>query len=169
MFCRPFYPISTSHCIVCPFSMYDFWLLLVYRLTFLVNDVTLRHINGIHRQLHGFHWNILQFAQNTFWLSWIILILICLRVQYGSILWLEDGNLYLRLRTMSYTIYATKFEQTKIHQHVHLRRESQSHIHLRLESQSYWWRICSNNIVLACFNCTSHIINFGHVDYFQWI
>jgi hypothetical protein len=41
---------------------------------------------------------------------------------------LEDGNLYLRLRTMSHTIYAVKFEQTVIHQHVHLRRESQSHV-----------------------------------------
>ena len=28
---------------------------------------------------------------------------------------------------MSYTIYAAKFEKTIIHQHVHLRRESQSH------------------------------------------
>jgi hypothetical protein len=28
---------------------------------------------------------------------------------------------------MSHTIYAVKFEQTIIHQHVHLRRESQSH------------------------------------------
>ena len=46
---------------------------------------------------------------------------------YGSILWLEDGNLYLNLRTMSHTIYAAKFEQTIIHQHVHFRRESQSH------------------------------------------
>ena len=40
---------------------------------------------------------------------------------------LEDGNLYLRLRAMSHTVYAAKFEQTIIHQHVHLRRESQSH------------------------------------------
>ena len=40
---------------------------------------------------------------------------------------MEDGNLYLRLGTMSYTIYAAKFEQTVIHQHVHLRWESQSH------------------------------------------
>jgi hypothetical protein len=40
---------------------------------------------------------------------------------------MEDGNLYLRLRTMSHTIYAAKFEQTIIHQHVHLPRESQSH------------------------------------------
>jgi hypothetical protein len=39
----------------------------------------------------------------------------------------DRGNLYLRLRTMSHTIYAAKFEQTIIHQHVHLRRESQSH------------------------------------------
>jgi hypothetical protein len=37
------------------------------------------------------------------------------------------GNLYLRLRTMSHTIYAAKFEQTIIHQHVHLWRKSQSH------------------------------------------
>jgi hypothetical protein len=28
---------------------------------------------------------------------------------------------------MSHTIYAAKFEQTIIHQHVHLRRENQSH------------------------------------------
>ena len=44
-----------------------------------------------------------------------------------SILWLEDGHLYLHLRTMSHTIYAAKFEQTIIHRHVHLRWESQSH------------------------------------------
>ena len=50
---------------------------------------------------------------------------------------MEDGNLYLRLRTMSHTIYAAKFEQTLIHQHVHLRRESQSRILLRRESQSH--------------------------------
>jgi len=40
---------------------------------------------------------------------------------------LKDNNLYLRLWTMSHTIYADKFEQTIIHKHVHLRRESQSH------------------------------------------
>jgi hypothetical protein len=34
---------------------------------------------------------------------------------------------YLRLWIMSHTIYAAKFEQTIIHQHEHLRRESQSH------------------------------------------
>ena len=28
---------------------------------------------------------------------------------------------------MSHTIYAAKFEQTIIHQHIHLRRNSQSH------------------------------------------
>jgi hypothetical protein len=44
-----------------------------------------------------------------------------------SILSRARSNLYLRLRTMSHTIYAAKFEQTIIHQHVHLRRESQSH------------------------------------------
>ena len=44
---------------------------------------------------------------------------------------MEDGNLYLRLRTMSHTIYAAKFEQTIIHQHVLLQWDSQSHIHLR--------------------------------------
>jgi hypothetical protein len=31
------------------------------------------------------------------------------------------------LWTMSHTIYAAKFEQTIIHQHVHVRWESQSH------------------------------------------
>jgi len=63
---------------------------------------------------------------------------------------LEDGNLYLRLRTMSHTIYAAKFEQTITHQHVFLRRESQSHVLLRRESQSYCWSIRNNNIVFAC-------------------
>jgi hypothetical protein len=42
-------------------------------------------------------------------------------------LWLEDGYLYLRMRNMSHTIYAAKFEQTIIPKHVHLRPESQSH------------------------------------------
>jgi hypothetical protein len=37
---------------------------------------------------------------------------------------LEDGHLYLCLRKMSHTIYAAKFKQTIIHQHVHLRRKS---------------------------------------------
>jgi hypothetical protein len=35
----------------------------------------------------------------------------------------EDGYLYLRLRNMSLTMYAAKFEQTIIYQHVHLRRK----------------------------------------------
>jgi hypothetical protein len=39
----------------------------------------------------------------------------------------KDGHLYLRLRTMSHTIYAAKFEQTITHQHVLLRWESQSY------------------------------------------
>ena len=33
---------------------------------------------------------------------------------------------------MSHTIYAAKFEQTIIHQHVHLRRECQSHVLMKL-------------------------------------
>jgi hypothetical protein len=37
------------------------------------------------------------------------------------------GNLYLHLQKMSHTIYAAQFEQTIIHQHVHLRRKSQSY------------------------------------------
>ena len=40
--------------------------------------------------------------------------------KYGSILWLEYGHLYLCLRKMSHTIYAAKFKQTIIHQHVPL-------------------------------------------------
>jgi hypothetical protein len=34
---------------------------------------------------------------------------------YGSILWLEDGNLYLRLRKMSHTIYAASGKVSHIH------------------------------------------------------
>jgi hypothetical protein len=35
-----------------------------------------------------------------FWYVW--------EYKYGIILWLEDGNLYLRLRKMSHTIYVTR-------------------------------------------------------------
>ena len=34
---------------------------------------------------------------------------------YGSMLWFEDGNLYLRLRKMSYTIYAANAKVGHIH------------------------------------------------------
>jgi len=39
----------------------------------------------------------------------------------------KDGNLFLRMRGMSHTIYVAKFEQMITHQHVLLRRESQSY------------------------------------------
>jgi len=39
----------------------------------------------------------------------------------------KDSNLYLCLQAMSHTIYAAKFEQTIITQHVFLRWESQSY------------------------------------------
>jgi hypothetical protein len=35
--------------------------------------------------------------------------------KYGSILWLEDGNLYLHLRKMSHTIYAANRKVSHIH------------------------------------------------------
>ena len=50
---------------------------------------------------------------------------------------MEDGYLYLRLRNMSHTIYAAKFEQTIIHQHVHLRRENQSHAPAHVQMRLY--------------------------------
>jgi hypothetical protein len=48
-------------------------------------------------------------------------------ITWYNIMWYVSGFLYLCLWTMSHTIYAAKFEQTIIHQHVHLRWESQSH------------------------------------------
>ena len=39
----------------------------------------------------------------------------------------KDDHLYLRLRTMSHTIYPDKIEQTITHQHVFLQWESQSY------------------------------------------
>ena len=39
----------------------------------------------------------------------------------------KDSNLYLRLRTMSHTIYAANFEQTITHHYVLLRREGHSY------------------------------------------
>jgi hypothetical protein len=59
--------------------------------------------------------------------SWSYFDIQNLRLVLLYILWLEDSNWYLRLWTMSHTIYAHHFKQTIIHQHVHLRRESQSH------------------------------------------
>ena len=38
--------------------------------------------------------------------------------KYGSIFWLEDGNLYLRLRKMSHTIYAANGKVSHIHRHM---------------------------------------------------
>jgi hypothetical protein len=38
-----------------------------------------------------------------------------LEYKYGSIFWLEDGNLYLRLRKMSHTIYAANGKVSHIH------------------------------------------------------
>ena len=35
--------------------------------------------------------------------------------KYGSIIWLEDGNLYLRLRKMSHTIYDANGLVSRIH------------------------------------------------------
>ena len=36
----------------------------------------------------------------------------------NSILWLEDGNLYLRLRKMSHTIYVANGKVSHIHLHM---------------------------------------------------
>jgi hypothetical protein len=56
--------------------------------------------------------------------------------KYGSIIWLEDGYLYLGLQNMLHTIYAAIFEQTIIHQHVYIYDGSQSnapaHVVMRL-------------------------------------
>jgi len=41
-----------------------------------------------------------------------------LEYTYGSIHWLEDGNLYLRLRKMSHTIYAANGEVSHLYRHM---------------------------------------------------
>jgi hypothetical protein len=41
------------------------------------------------------------------------------------------------LRNMSHTMYVAKFEQTIIHQHVHLRRESRSHATMHVLMRLY--------------------------------
>ena len=84
------------------------------------------------------------------------------KIYYYTFLYLYL-RLYLRLRTMLHTIYSSKFEQTITHQHVPLR---QSHVFLRWGSQSHVF-LRNISIVFACFIYTSHIINFGCVDYFQ--
>ena len=80
------------------------------------------------------------------------------------ILWLEDGTLYLRLRTMSHTIYAAKFELN-----MYSYDGKVSHNYFNDGNVSRIDGASDNNIVFACFNCTSHIINFRYVDYFQCI
>jgi hypothetical protein len=57
----------------------------------------------------------------------------------NTVIYFDWKTVCLRLRTMSHTIYAVKFEQTIIHQHVHLRRESQS-------------QSCANEIIPNCLN-----------------
>jgi hypothetical protein len=107
-------------------------------------------------------------TQNTFWLPWIIS---DMSKSTNTVVYTLIGRqqfIFTFADNVAHNL-CCKFKQTIIHQHVHLRRKSQSHIHLRQESQSYWCSICNNNIVFACFNCTSHIINFGYVDYFQLI
>jgi hypothetical protein len=37
----------------------------------------------------------------------------------NTVIYFDWKTVYLRLRTMSHTIYAVKFEQTIIHQHIH--------------------------------------------------
>jgi len=72
---------------------------------------------------------------------------------------------------MSHTIYAAKFEQTIIHQHVLLRRESQSRIFFNtgrlvpnsdIDGASETIIVCMH-VLLA----RRIFINFGYVDYFQ--
>ena len=74
---------------------------------------------------------------------------------------MEEGNLYLRLRTMSHTIYAAKFERTIIHKQVHLRRESQSH-----ESAHVLMRL--HQSINRSFVCKTeegrHVIIMFHVE-----
>jgi hypothetical protein len=97
-------------------------------------------IRKTHSGFHDLVW---------FWYFW--------EYKYGSIFWLEDGNLYLRLWTMSHTIYAAKFEQTIIHQHVHLRQEIQSHapahVLMRLYpiDKSLVWLQSERRT--SCYNC----------------
>ena len=62
---------------------------------------------------------------------------------------------------MSHTIYAAKFRDDNSSTCTFT--TGVSTYTFTTESQSY----CNKNIVFACFNCTSHIINFGYVDYFQ--
>ena len=55
---------------------------------------------------------------------------------------------------MSHTIYAAKFEQTIIHQPIHLRRESQSHepVHVvRLTSINLQKKILKNPVFKSTF------------------
>jgi hypothetical protein len=71
------------------------------------------------------------------------------RIKYSSILWFEDDNLYLRLRTMSHTIYAAKFEQTIVS---------------RIDGASITIILCFRVLIAHRI-----FINFRYVDYFQWI
>jgi hypothetical protein len=83
-----------------------------------------------------------------------------LEYKYGSILWLEDGDLYLRLQKMSHTIYVSKFEQTIIHQHVHLRRKSQSHLPAHVLMRLY--PIDKSLVCLKSKHILASMIYFSH-------
>ena len=74
-----------------------------------------------------------------------------------------EGNLYLRLRKLSHTIYAANFVQTIIHQHVHLLRESRSH-----EPEHVLMRLCTQSINRSFVNKAKegrHVRITNNTDY----
>jgi hypothetical protein len=81
------------------------------------------------------------------------------------ILYLEDGNSYARLRTMSHTIQVMLPNLSRIkiiHQHVHLRRESQSHapahVLMRLYQIVRLYTKRKKDIMLECYPAMTTLI-----------
>jgi hypothetical protein len=66
---------------------------------------------------------------------------------------------------MSHTIYAAKFEQTIIHQHVHLRQESQSHAPVHVLMRLY---PVDKSLVWTSINCLEWSLVYPVAMQFFW-
>jgi hypothetical protein len=91
-----------------------------------------------------------------------------LEYKYGSILWLEDGNLYLRLRKMSHTIYAANGKVIHLHWlsryqwlgfWSHAGRYFYGFVNLSFDFYVQWyiliWKIMYES--LTCINTQNHL------------
>jgi len=89
--------------------------------------------------------------------DWKMVIYIYFWNKYGSILWLEDGNLYLRLVKMSHTIYAANGKVIHIHrEYGSILWLEDGNLYLRLRTVVYFdWKTVI--YIYICGQCTHNL------------